>query len=1159
MFAFLKRRGVLLVLGFLLVAAFIWLAGPYFAFADYRPLESETARLIAIAVVALLWFASFVVKKLRAFRASDRLVAAVVKQSKAEERPSADALQLRERFEEATAALKQQRRSGHSLYELPWYVIIGAPGSGKTTALVNSGLHFPLEQRSGRGALRGVGGTRNCDWWFTDEAVFLDTAGRFTTQDSDAGADAAGWLEFLSLLRKYRARRPINGVILTVSAQDLMTQHADSRESYVAAARRRLNELNRELRIQLPVYVMVTKCDLVAGFTEYFDDLTQEGRAQVWGVTFPYEQTVKADAPRAYPAEFDALIGRLNARLFGRLEEERDAARGTKVFGFPQQMAALRDLLAQFVTDVFASTRFDQQQVLLRGVYFTSGTQEGTPIDRLLGAIGRRFAVTPEAVMSSGGRGKAYFIERFLKDILLAESGLAGINRGFEVRKAAAQLGAYAAMALFAVVAVTLLSISYVRNRDYVTQVGGDVARLSQVPPVGAAASLESVLPRLDAVRAVSDSANRYREHAPWAMRWGLFQGNSLGNAARDAYMRELDGALLPQVAARIKERLVDYVPEPEKLYEYLKAYLMLGEPEHLDKDQLKFIADLEWKGLDAADTEAGAALSQHFGNLLQYEDELRPIELDQSLVAQARSTIRQASIGGLIYRQVRLGYASDTSRALRLDVAAGVGAERVLRRRSGLPLSQPVMSIYTKPVFTEITSRGTSELVKQIASDQWVWGEGGAPRVGSAAIATEFNDLYEKDYIAFWDGIVKDIEPVSMATLGSTKDALGILAGPTSPLRGLLKTIDEQTFLVKPPDPASAKPGIASTFDNVFNRGKQAIGLSTVAPGTKVTAHFAAIHRLVSADQGAAPIDSVIDKLKQVQQRLEPVGPAVGGTNLTDPAAINSVGELVNALKREATALPPSIAAIVNQVADRTAVTIRRGVSGTLETRYREEVVRECREVVQDRYPFVAASSVDVPLADFGRVFGYNGVYDRFFKNELEPLVDTSRTPWAWRADASGVSVGPSATMLRQFESAQRIREMFFRPGGQESEVRFRLTPTALDADVTRFLLEVDGQTVEYRHGPERSVPATWPGQSAGPAAVTFEMRAGGRPNAAFQGTWAWFRLLDSARTSRETEVRSELSFVRDGHEAKVRLEAASIRNPFNDRDALRQFRCSE
>ncbi|MGH7336328.1 MAG: type VI secretion protein IcmF/TssM N-terminal domain-containing protein, partial [Myxococcota bacterium] len=254
MFKLLRSRAFLVVLGFLLLALFIWYAGPYFAFADMAPLESRTARLIAIGLVIGAWFVSLLLKRLRANRASDQLVAAVVKQSQVDARPSAEALQLRERFEEAVAALKQKRRSGHSLYDLPWYVIIGAPGSGKTTALVNSGLNFPLEQRSGKGALRGVGGTRNCDWWFTDEAVFLDTAGRYTTQDSDAAADSAAWTEFLALLRKYRKRRPVNGIILTISAQDLMVQGHSGREAHVAAARRRLNELNTELKIQLPVY-----------------------------------------------------------------------------------------------------------------------------------------------------------------------------------------------------------------------------------------------------------------------------------------------------------------------------------------------------------------------------------------------------------------------------------------------------------------------------------------------------------------------------------------------------------------------------------------------------------------------------------------------------------------------------------------------------------------------------------------------------------------------------------------------------------------------------------------------------------------------------------------------------------------------------------------
>ena len=100
-------------------------------------------------------------------------------------------------------------------------------------------------------------------------------------------------------------------------------------------------------------------------------------------------------------------------------------------------MASLRDSLAQYLTDVFAA-KSDDQRILLRGVYFTSGTQEGTPIDRLLGAIGRGFRVAPDAVVAPGGRGKAYFVERLLTQVLIGESGLAGVNRRLEMRTAGA-------------------------------------------------------------------------------------------------------------------------------------------------------------------------------------------------------------------------------------------------------------------------------------------------------------------------------------------------------------------------------------------------------------------------------------------------------------------------------------------------------------------------------------------------------------------------------------------------------------------------------------------------------------------------------------------------------------------------------------------------
>jgi type VI secretion system protein ImpL len=1153
MFSLFKKRGFLAVIGLLLLAAFIWWAGPYFAFADYHPLASVTARLIAIGVVIAMWLGSIIWKQVKARMASGKLAGAVVKQGASDPNDSADARQLRERFEEAVAALNQTR-GGQNLYELPWYVIIGAPGSGKTTALTNSGLNFPLAQRFGKEALRGVGGTRNCDWWFTDRAVLLDTAGRYTTQDSDQNADSAGWREFLVQLKKYRQRRPLNGVIVAVSASDLMTHTAAEREANIAAVRRRLDELNRELRVQLPVYLLVTKCDLVAGFTEYFDDLTQEGRAQVWGVTFPYEQTTTGAASAEYPAEFDALISRLNARLFPRLEEEREPKRRAAIFGFPQQMAGLKDALTTFVGEAFFGTRFEQRS-WLRGVYFTSGTQEGTPIDRLLGAMGRAYAV---ATPVSTGKGKAYFIERLLRDVLFEESGLAGLNRRLEMRKAAAQIGLYAALALIAVLGVLALSISYSRNKSYVNEVGTAVEELARTAPPTTVSSLDQALPRLNAVQKVAGMADRHREDVPIMMRWGLYQGSALGNAARDAYVRELDGTLLPKMADSIRQRLISYTAEPDKLYEYLKAYLMLGMPQHLDKAQLAVMTDLEWQTAYADQPEIRDALSAHLRNLLQHEDELRALPLDDQLVAQARSAIQQASVPRLMYSRLKLKYAGDTERAVRLDVAAGLGAERVLSRKSGRPLSEPVPALYSPAVFDEIKGLGTAEMVQEFSQDAWVFGDNSGA-LQNARMAYEVMDVYEQDYIRVWDEILKDVQIASFSNLSQASELLGILAAPNSPLRGFLVAVDQNTFLLKPPDP-NAKPGMAekaeqavkARLDKLLGTAQKAVGAGTDKPGAQVTAHFDSIHKLVAGGQGAAPIDRVLAQLGQIQTQIASVGGSVGQTNPLEALSRAGGGESLKSLQREAALLPAPIGAMVAQIGGRSEALAAGQARGELDNRYRVQVLNECSAILSGRYPFDPRSAIDVPLADFGRLFGANGVFESFFKENLAPLVDTSRTPWGWRPGASG-----SSSMLRQFEAAQRIRDQFFRPGGQLPEVRFNVTPAFLDAGSSRFVLELDGQSFEYRHGPERSWPAVWPGPAPGVSAFSFEARAGDRPNQVFQGPWAWFRLLDTGSLQPASDVRYTLDVQAGGHEAKLTIEATSIRNPFLKSD-LRQFRCS-
>ena len=293
-------------------------------------------------------------------------------------------------MKDALATLKTAsgNKSGY-LYDLPWYVIIGPPGAGKTTALVNSGLKFPLARGATPAAIAGVGGTRYCDWWFTEEAVLIDTAGRYTTQDSDAKSDKESWLSFLDLLKKSRPRQPINGVLVAISIEDILTMSRQELAAHAEAIRMRLLELHQRLKVSFPVYALFTKADLVAGFNEYFSYLNETGRRQVWGATFQTADKNK-NLIGDIPNEFDQLLERLSEETLDRLQDEPTPQHRVQLFGFAAQMARLKPQIHDFLNQIFEPTRY-HVNASLRGFYFTSGTQQGTPIDQLIGSLARTF------------------------------------------------------------------------------------------------------------------------------------------------------------------------------------------------------------------------------------------------------------------------------------------------------------------------------------------------------------------------------------------------------------------------------------------------------------------------------------------------------------------------------------------------------------------------------------------------------------------------------------------------------------------------------------------------------------------------------------------------------------------------------------------------
>ena len=295
----------------------------------------------------------------------------------------------------------------------------------------------------GRDSIQGVGGTRNCDWWFTEEAVLLDTAGRYTTQDSNRAVDAAAWTGFLGLLKKYRRRQPVNGVIVAVSLVDLMRQPSEERLLHARAIRQRLQEIYTELKVPVPVYVWLTKCDLIGGFTEFFDDLGRETREQVWGFTFKLDDVEKPQGVlAAFGEEFDLLMTRIEERFLARVNQERDVTRRGYIHSFPVQMRLLKPTLQEFLTETFEPSRY-QERMLLRGVYLTSGTQEGTPIDRLMASLAQSFGFGRQAMPTFSGSGRSYFITRLLRDLMFAEAGLGAGTTFFDKHRKWIERGAF--------------------------------------------------------------------------------------------------------------------------------------------------------------------------------------------------------------------------------------------------------------------------------------------------------------------------------------------------------------------------------------------------------------------------------------------------------------------------------------------------------------------------------------------------------------------------------------------------------------------------------------------------------------------------------------------------------------------------------------------
>lgn len=1209
-------RIVLYGVGLGSVSAFVYLVGPMIEIGGVRPLENYMVResIIVIITAAMAGIGGFTFWKRK--KAAEKLEAGV---AGAKEEVTDEPV-LKERMGDALATLKKTMAGKTDyLYELPWYVIIGPPGSGKTTALVNSGLKFPL---SG-GAVAGVGGTRYCDWWFTEDAVLIDTAGRYTTQDSDASADKKSWLSFLDLLKENRPRQPINGVIVAISLGDVLTAGPAELELHANAIRARLVELHERLKVDFPVYAMFTKADLVAGFAEFFALLNEEQRRQVWGATFQTADKTK-NMVGEVSGEFDKLIARLNEMTTDRLQDEAVPSTRVALYGFPAQMAKLRKPVELFLTKIFEPTRY-HANATLRGFYFTSGTQEGTPIDQLIGALSKTFGAQGVQMAGYSGKGRSYFLTDLIGKVVIGEAAWVSTDKAALRRQRLLRAAAYGGLALLSAGSVAAWWTSYGKNRGLIdaTAQAADVY-LSAAGPV----AKETVVAERDYARVVPalhtllNMPVGYAERAaktPVSEGFGLSQRARLLTVSEDAYRIGLERLLRPRMIYRLEELFEQNRANTEFLYEALKVYLMLGGERAPDKALIQswMRRDLEENIAPGVSNEPWRkAMLDHVAAMLDLQNGPMLVGVNGALVTEAQTTLARLSVAQRAYEMLKSLARADGAPDWTPTKAGGQETPLVFQTGLGEVDQAKVPGFFTYLGFHRDFLGKLPSVAERLKADQWVLGEAGRQQ----AVAQQYDtlgrdllELYQKDFVAAWNAALDKLRIKNIVGDKPRYLVLASLAAPTSPLKRMVESVRDETALtreradlkdkLKGPDkkdgdkkdgdkkdaakPPEAAPAIVTTG-----------AAGGPPPGTEIEANFKAYHALVDGDPGRRPIDAMLGGFADIQQSLlmaiNPAQASQAGAQLITQVA---------SLRSNANRFPAPFARMAQTAANDLDGDLTNSRRTEMNRILAEQVVGPCEQIVNNRYPFTQ-SERDTPLADFGRLFGVGGLMDAFFKTHLAALIDTSKPDWRVRQETPlGRAIGQSTASLRSFQQAQEIRETFFASGGLNPSLQLTVTPPPLPIATpaaapavapggappapppggAAFNFGLGGGSggmapapqpapapaapsqLQYRFEvngapvvsqPGLSYPAVVQWPGAGGRSAIVVVNETGRPaTLARDGQWSLFRLVQAGSPSVRGD-RLVVNYLVAGKDLSYTIAAGSTRNPFTLR-ALREFKC--
>ncbi|WP_156437652.1 MULTISPECIES: type VI secretion system membrane subunit TssM [unclassified Sphingomonas] len=1119
------------VLGAILLGLILWFIGPLIAIADFRPLGWWPVTL----VVALLPLIGVGIYGWLARRREKKKNAALM-EALAPKNP-ADHDEISAKLGEALAMLKSAKLGQRQAYayQLPWYAIIGPSGAGKTTALLNSGLGFPTAVAGEYRALRGQPNTPNCDWWFTDEAVLIDTAGRYVTQDLDAKADAEGWQSFLNLLKQHRPLQPLNGVIVAIPAPDFAD--AAKMASHAQNIRARLNELGGTLGQDLPVYVMITKADLLAGFREYFARSTDAESDQVFGTTAPGDGADNDAVLRG----FDDLVSSIAGRVVDRMQNEAQLPLRGQIAMFPAQLASLRTPIATLLAALGQKSRFDAP-ARVRGIYLASGTQTGNPVDRILLTQG----VPPIASANAVGQGRSYFLKRFFSDLIIPEQGLAGRNEAAERRARQRYVFGIAGGAVALAVAVGLWTWGYFRNVELIDGIYTTSASYAEAAGTsrGGSATVEQDLAALGVLgRATAEM----RDASDFAL--GLGQAGRLSGELSGIYGRDLQRRLTPILAGLAEERLSADVAQPSALYDDLKSYLILGGRGPMQAEQILSWVQPAWLargGGGDPQSEAGE-LARHTSALFE-GGAFRPVAVDDSRIEAARAVLRAQPAAVRVYGRLKSKAIEQGDTMWSARDNAGPSPEIFFAPGGAFAPGAGVPALFTRTGYDKTFLPIVASGAQLLEEERWVVGDAGvATNMSPAelgALKRDLERLYFAEFLSRWQAYLAAMQPRPVTALGDNIQRLRDGSGPLSPIKPLMTAIAKATDMTPPKATPKAPGGLIGQAMNAAG-----IGPSADDPRTSVVNAFLPLRLFVGIPAGGgapapnAPIDAALATMGQLADKLNIVSVLPGGGGGSGSEQSLEVRALVAQLDQSANSMPAPAAIWIKAVASDANVALGGARLAQMGAALNASFGDQCTGTLTRAFPVQPAATAELSIPDFQRFFAPQGQFAKFVGEQLAGYIDT--TAPEWRALDNAGEVGLTEANVRALQAANSVTRTFFASDPNAARLAYQIEPVAL-AGASAVKLTIDGQTLNFDGKVPVPVTFDWPG--TGDAAVEFTVADSGAPQVrSWPGQWAVFRMMKAAAIKPgASPVIGEGSLTQAGARFNFRVRTFGGTNPF-------------